>query len=623
MHPLFYDYYNQELTHIRESAAEFAREFPKIANRLTLDGIECSDPYVERLLEGFAFLAARIQLKLDAEFPTFTQHLTEVVFPDYLSPVPSMAMVRFDPDFSEADLNNGVKVPRGTVLRGKQTDDTPTAPVFHTAHELTLWPLEIVEAKFHAYPPDMPRDVPAPAGVKGALRLRLRINGDATFDRLPLDQLVCHLSGEESIAARIYEQLFSGCVGTAVLQPKRGGRSYGWLEPENLERVGFGDDEAMLPPPKRSFRGYRLLREYAAFPSRYLFFRLTGLRQALAGCNVQEVELLILLKRTDPQLENLVDAGHFSLNTTPAINLFPKLADRIHLGSRQVEYHVLADRTRPMDFEVHSVTGMTGHGSGLGGERHFRPLYATLDETTGAGEGFYSLRREGRMYSATQKRTGSRTSYIGTEVFVSLVDSGDLGVGAELKQISVATLCSNRDLPILMPTGLARGDFDVEVTLPVKAIRCIRGPSRPVAPALEGEVIWRLVSHLSLNYLSLTDTSPTEGAMALRQMLELYGITPESPMRKQLEGVRSVKVSPIVRRMPTKGPVTVGRGLEVELTCDERSFEGTTPFVLAAVLEEFFARHTSINAFTETVLHVTGRGEIMRWKPRFAQRPVL
>lgn len=623
MHPLFYDYYNQELTHIRESAAEFAREFPKIANRLTLDGIECSDPYVERLLEGFAFLAARIQLKMDAEFPTFTQHLTEVVFPDYLSPVPAMTIVRFEPDFSEASLAEGIPVPRNTVLRGRLTDDAPTAAEFRTAHALTLWPVEITEAKFHAYPPDLPRDLPMPSGIKGALRLRLRINGTMNFDKLPMDQLVCHLSGEESIAARLYEQIYSGCLGTLVLQPKRGGRSYGWLEPENLERVGFGDDEAMLPPPKRSFRGYRLLREYAAFPSRYLFFRLTGLRQALANCNAQEVELLILLKRVDPQLENLVDAGHFSLNATPAINLFPKYADRIHLGSRQVEYHVLADRTRPMDFEVYSVTGVTGHGSGLGGERHFRSLYATLDETTGAGEGFYSLRREARLYSATQKRVGARTSYIGTEVFVSLVDSGDLGVGAELKQLSVATLCSNRDLPILMPTGLARGDFDTETTLPVKAIRCIRGPSRAVPPALEGDVIWRLVSHLSLNYLSLTDTSPAEGAMALRQMLELYGIAPESPMRKQLEGVRTVKVSPIVRRMPTKGPVTVGRGLEVELTCDERSFEGTTPFVLAAVLEEFFARHASINAFTETVLNVTGRGEIMRWKPRFAQRPVL
>lgn len=623
MHPRFYDYYNQELTHIRESAAEFAREFPKIANRLTLDGIECSDPYVERLLEGFAYLAARIQLKLDAEFPTFTQHLTEVVFPDYLSPVPAMAITRFEPNFDDAALAAGVSVPRGTALRGRLTDDASTATEFRTAHEVTLWPITITEARFHAYPPELPRDLPIPSGVKGALRLRLAIQGDATFSKLPLNNLPFHLSGEESIAARLYENLFAGCLGVAVLPLKKGMRSYGWLEPEALERVGFGDDEALLPPTRRSFRGYRLLREYAAFPARFLYFRLAGLRAALAACNAKEVELLVLLGRADSQLENLVDAAHFSLYTTPAINLFTKFADRISLASRQVEYHVLPDRTRPMDYEVYSVTGVTGHGTGLGGDLHFRPLYATLDEAGTAGEGFYALRREARLYSATQKRIGARTSYIGTEVFLSLADMGNLGSGKELKQLSVATLCSNRDLPILMPTGLSRGDFDPEITLPIKAVRCFRGPSRPMAPALDGEVIWRLISHLSLNYLSLTDTSPSEGAQAIRQMLELYGITPESPMRKQLEGVRSLKVSPIVRRMPTKGPVTVGRGLEVELTCDERSFEGTTPFVLATVLEEFFARHASINAFTETVLNIVGRGEVMRWKPRFAQRPVL
>ncbi len=623
MNPLFYNYYNQELTHIRETAAEFAREFPKIANRLTLDGIECSDPYVERLLEGFAFLAARIQLKMDAEFPSFTQHLTEVVFPDYLAPVPAMAMVRFDPDFNEGALATGFSVPRGTALRGRLTPDAQTAPEFRTAHDLTLWPIEIVEAKVLAYPPDLPRDLPAPEGMKGALRLRLRLAGDLTFDKLPLDQLTFHLAGEESTAGRLYEHLFSASLGCAVLSTGRPVRSHGWLEPENLERVGFSDDEALLPPPRRSFRGYRLLREYAAFPARYLFFRLTGLRSALSACKAGEVDLLIPLKRVDSALENLVDTSHFSLNTTPAVNLFPKAADRIHLGSRQVEYHVLADRTRPMDFEVYSVAGVTGHGSGLGGERHFHPLYATLDQAPGGGEGFYSLRREARIYSATQKRVGARTSYIGTEVFISLADNGPQGGGVELKQLSVETLCSNRDLPILMPTGLAKGDFSADISLPVTAIRCLRGPTKPVPPALDGEVIWKLINHLSLNYLSLTDTSPTEGALALRQMLELYGITPESAMRKQIEGIRSVKVSPIVRRMPTKGPVTVGRGLEVELTCDDRAFEGSSSFVLATVLEEFFARHASINAFTETVLHVSGRGEIMRWKPRFAQRPVL
>lgn len=622
MNPRFYDYYNQELAHVREMGAEFAREFPKIAGRLALEGTDCADPYVERLLEGFAFMAARVQLKLDAEFPAFTQHLTEVVFPDFLAPVPAMAVVRFEPDFSDGALAAGVKVPRATVLRGELGEGAQTRVEFRTAHELTLWPLSVAEARLSAYPPELPRQLALPGGIQGALRLRLRLHGDLLFSQLPLDALDFHLAGEESTATRLYEHLFGGCLGIAVAAA--GKPAHALLGAAALEPVGFDDDQALLPLPQRSLRGYRLLREYAACPARFLFFRLAGLHAALAGCHSREVELVLLLGRVDAQLEHLIDASHFSLHATPAINLFPKRLDRIHLDARQVDYHVLPDRARPMDFEVFSVTSVSGFANGVEGERQFRALYASIDRAGvgDEGEGFYVLRREARVKSATQKRLAPER-YIGTEVFLSLVETGNAPFGRDLKQLSVDALCSNRDLPARMPAGLSRGDFSAEVSLPVTAIGCLRRPSAPVPPALDGATAWNLISHLSLNFLSLTDTSPTEGAAALRQVLGLYGIGPLSPMRKQLEGIRSIKVAPIVRRMPTRGPVTMGRGLEIELSCDERSFEGSSPFVLASVLEHFFTRHASINAFTETVLRVAGRGEIMRWKPKFGQRPVL
>jgi type VI secretion system protein ImpG len=622
VHPRFYDYYNQELVHLRESAAEFAKEFPKIANRLTLDGLECSDPYVERLLEGFAFLAARIQLKLDAEFPAFTQHLTEVVFPDYLAPVPSMAIVLMEPDFGEGGLARGFTVPRGTVLSGRSGGDALTTCEFQTAHELTLWPIEVVEANFLSYPPEFPREMSMPSGVKGAVKLRLKVNGTLTFDKLPVDKLDFYLAGDEGVSASLYEHLFSSCLGIAVQSTRRPSRWHHVIDSEKLERVGFSEEEAMLPP-HRSFRGYRLLREYAAFPARFLFFRLSGLREALAKCKEQEVEIYVLLGRAAPRLENLVDAGYFKLNATPVINLFTKLADRIHLDTGNTEYHLLPDRTRPMDFEVFSVTSVTGHGGSTDSERHFRPLYATIDKATLRGDGFYAVRREARLLSSTQKRIGARSSYVGTELFLSLADTSAPPLDAKIKQLSVETLCTNRDLPILMRIGHAKGDFTAKTSLPVLAIRCLKGPSRPIPPALEREVAWQLISHLSLNFLSLTDSSPAEGAAALRQILELYGIGEESPLRKQLEGISSVAVQQIVRRIPASGPVTMGRGLEIVLTCDERYFEGTSPFLLASVLEEFFSRHASINSFTETVLRITGRGEIMRWKSRLGRRPVL
>jgi type VI secretion system protein ImpG len=621
MNPRFYDYYNQELAHVREMAAEFAREFPKIASRLALDGTESApDPYVERLLEGFAFMAARVQLKLDAAFPAFVQHLTEVVFPDYLAPVPPITVVRFDPDFADAALLAGVTVPRATVLRGELAEGAQTRAEFRTAHPVTLWPLEVAEARLSGCPPDLPRQLALPDGIAGALRLRLRLHGDLAFSQLPLDELVFHLAQEEAGATRLYEHLFAGCLGVALGPAGKPARAL--LGRDALQPVGFGDDEALLPPPMRSLRGYRLLREYAAFPARFLFFRLAGLRAALAACDSRELDLVVLLARVDPQLENMVDASHFSLHASPAINLFPKRLDRIHLDARQVDYHVVPDRARPLDFEVFSVGAVSGFTHDGAGERPLRALYASIDRDDGPGDRFYALRREARVRSGAQQRVAP-DRHIGTEVFLSLVECGHAPFGADLKQLSVDALCSNRDLARRLPVGLAHGDFSAEVALPVTAIRCLRRPSAPVPPALDGAAAWKLVSHLSLNYLSLTDTSPAQGALALRQMLELYGIGPQSALRQQLDGIGAVKVAPIVRRMPTRGPVTMGRGLEIELTCDERAFEGASPFLLASVLEHFFTRYASINAFTETVLRIAGRGEIMRWKPRFGQRPVL
>ena len=622
MDPRMLDYYNQELLHIREMGAEFAQEFPKIAARLGIEGIECADPYVERLLEGFAFLTARVQLKIDSEFPAFTQHLAEVVYPDYLAPVPSMTIARFEPDFKEQGLVAGRTLKRGTVLRGRVAPDTQSACEFQTAHDVTLWPIQVVEAKFLAYPPDLPREFNAPKDLKGALRLRLRTVGEPTFDKLKTESLSFYLSGDDATALKLYEYLMAASLGTLALPVKRGARWFEYAEGA-AQKVGFSDEEALLPPPSRSFRGYRLLREYAAFPHRFIFVTLPGLGPAFRRCNEREIDLYVLLNRTDTALESVVDAANFTLYAAPAINLFAKTVDRIHITNQTFEHHVVPDRTRPMDFEIYSVKNVDGFGTGTESERRFRALYATVDEHDSAGEAFYTLRRTPRALSAKQKRAGSRSSYIGTELFLSLVETDAAPYSDDLKQLSIDTMCSNRDLPILMPMGRLDGDFTLTESAPVTAVFCLKGPSRPIAPVLDGSAAWRLISHLSLNYLSLTDTTPQAGAAALREMLMLYGVDDESAMRRQLEGIRSTEIKPIIRRLPSRGPVTFGRGFEIALQIEERAFEGASPFLLASVLEEFFARHASLNAFTEMALRVSGRGEIMRWPARFGVRPVL
>src|SRR5205807_9085780 len=324
MDPRLLDYYNNELLHVRETAAEFAKEFPKIAGRLALEGLDCADPYVERLLEGFAFLAARVQLKIDSEFPTFSQHLLEMGFPGFLAPVPAMAMVRFEPDLGEGGLAQGLEVPRGSVLRARPSSaaGSTTACEFRTAHGVKLWPIELLEGKYLAYAPELPRELRVSQKIQAAIRLRLRATAGLTFDAIALERLSLHFSGNPGVAARLHEAVLSSALGVLVVPATAKARWFHFADKSEVRRVGYSDEEALLPPPARSFRGYRLLREYFAFPSRYLFAEIAGLRPGLAKCKDTEVEVLVLLGRSDTALENVVDTANFALYCTPAINLF-------------------------------------------------------------------------------------------------------------------------------------------------------------------------------------------------------------------------------------------------------------------------------------------------------------
>lgn len=623
MDPRLLKFYNRELQHVREMGAEFARAYPKIAARLSLEGFECADPYVERLLEGFGFLTARVQLKLDAEFPRFTQHLLEMVYPDYLAPTPSMAVVRLDPDLAEGSLAEGVTVPRETNMRTPLGRHEQTACEFRTAHDVTLWPLSIAEAEYFTHARDLREsDVSGLPDFKAGIRIRLR--SEVPFEQLALERLTFYVRGSDELPMRIYEQVFAN--GLVVLA-RPGDPAETWRERiprEKIRPVGFAPGEALLRYGGRSFDGYRMLHEYFAFPKRYLFFELDGLGPAVRRGKSKHLDLLLLLDRRESALEGSIDAASFELFCTPAINLFPKRADRIHLKEGRTEYHVVPDRNRPMDYEVYSVHDVTGHGTAAEDEQPFLPFYAATEtRTADRNHAYFAIRREPRVLSEKQRRLGARSSYVGSEVFLSLVDAAQAPYASELKQLSLRTWCTNRDLPLHLALGQGATDFTLSTGAPVQSIRCLDGPTKPRPSWPEGDTTWRLISHLSLNYLSLVDTDERGGAGALRELLGLYANVADAAIEKQIEGVRSVASRPVVRRLPVEGPMAFGRGLGIDLTFDENAFEGTGIFLLGAVLERFFARYVSINSFTETTLHAAERGEVMRWPARSGRRRLL
>jgi type VI secretion system protein ImpG len=627
MDPLLLKYYNRELQYIREMGGEFAREFPKIAGRLGLDGFDCADPYVERLLEGFGFLAARLQLKIDARCPDFTQHLLEIVYPHYLTPIPSMAVVQFQPVLEEAALGEGIAIPRQTSVRSILGKGEQTSCEYRTAHDVTLWPIEISEAEYFTNMGVVSgARLPDGCKPKAGVRLRIRATAGLNLQEVMLDSLTVFLRGQDEQPMRLYEQLIGNSAAVVVRPP---GRPPAWnkvLDASSVRQVGFADDEALLAHGPRSFSGYRLLQEYFAFPERYMFVEFSGLQEAFSRCEGSEIELIALFDPLDPELENKVSAANFTLFCTPAINLFPKRADRVHLSDRSSEYHVVPDRTRPLDFEVFSVADVIGHGTSAEDEQEFLPFYACNDLSHYSDHmAFFTLRRERRVLSSRQKRRGPRSSYIGSETYISLVDARQAPYSDNLKQLSLQTLCTNRDLPLQMPVGRGRTDFTLDINAPVEAVRCVAGPTRP-RPSLahaHGEVAWRLINHLSLNYLSLIDGDERQGAAALREMLTLYGNLAEAGVKKQVEGVKAVQAEQVTRRIPVPGPIAFGRGLEITLMLDEAAFEGTGVFLLGAIMEQFFARYVSINSFTETNIRTVDRGEVMRWPVRSGQRHLL
>ena len=622
MDPRLLRYYEKELQFMREMGGEFAAAFPKIAGRLGLETLECADPYVERLLEGFSFLAARIQLKLDAQFPRFVGNLLETVYPQYMAPTPSMTVVQFQPDPTEGSLAAGFNVPRGTVLRSRIGKGEQTACEFRTAHDFKLWPLQLVEAEYFS------RDVaslelPNIDGVRAGIRIRLQTTAGLSFDKLDLDSLPLFIRGNGDLPMRIYEQILANAVALVVRPALIPVRTQEILDTSSIRAIGFDDGQALLPPVPRTFQGYRLLHEYMAFPNRFMFVEFSGLSKAVRRCSGNQLDLIILLNRNDDSLENRVSSTHFSMFCTPAVNLFPKRADRIHLDLRSTEHHVMPDRTRPQDFEVHSVSEVRGFGSGQANEQEFHPFYGISDSDINGA--FFSVRRAPRALSEKQREQGARSSYVGSDTFLSLVDSREAPYRRDLRQLGVQTLCTNRDLPLHMPIGLSDGEFTLEASMPVKIVRIVSGPSKPRPSPVHAsaELGWRLVNHLSLNYLSMVDSDSKQGAAAIRELLGLYDVISDAGTRKQIAGLRSIACTPVIRRVPRAGPIAFGRGVEITMLFDEVAFEGTGVFLMGAVLDQFFSRYVSINSFTETVATTIDRGEIARWPVRMGRRQTI
>ena len=610
-------HYENELSYLREMGAEFAESHPKIASRLGMEGIEVLDPYVERLLEGVAFLTARVQLELELQYPAFTSHLLEVVYPHFLAPTPSMMIAELRPDMDNAGLVEGYVVPRHSQLRSALPEGAQSACIFRTANDLTLWPVEVTEAEYiDGRGALVAAGVAVDPAARAGIRLRLRRHGGLPISELALDRLTVFLGGQGAKGWKLHELLCSENLGVVARSTDR---RADWTQAlkGGLVPRGFERSEALLPTPRQSFDGYRLLQEYFAMPERFHFVDICGLSGATMRCDGAEVDLYILLTHGMPEIEAGITPDAFTLNCVPAVNLFEKRCDRVQVTPRDVEHHVVADRTAPLDFEIYSILGVTGINAEGEPNTDFSAFYSS-DDFTAAGMAdptYYTQRRRMRQRTEKERLKGARTSYLGSETFLSLVDAGQAPYRADMSQFAVRAMVTNRDLPMLLATG-DKDLFHLPDGGPVKSIRTPVAPTRPRPTLAQGDAAWKLISHLSLNYLSIADTAGGTGAEALRELIGLYAPAGDRVVQKQLEGITKVTSRPIVRRISDEVLSTAVRGLEINIHCDDSYFEGTGVYLIGAVLERFFRKYVTLNSFTETVLTTQKRGEIARWRPQ-------
>lgn len=617
------EYYNRELAWLREMGQEFAGRYPKVAGRLGMQGMDVADPYVERLMEGFAFLTSRVQLKMDAEFPRFSQRLLEMIAPNYLAPTPSMAIAELQPDPAKGDLSKGFVVPRGTMMDSQTLKKNGVTCSYTTAHNVTLLPLSISAVELGGVPADLPllRIGLGQSGAVSALRIRLRCDGPVKLSHLDFDRVEFFLSGPDMQALQLLELLMAHQVGALALIP--GTSTAPLVLPEDaLRQEGFESDQALLPDDLRNFDGYRLLQEYFAFPSRFLFFSLKGLRPLLAQSgDATTFDIIILLDKADDQLERVVDKNHLALHCTPVVNLFAKVAERQKLSDSQHEYHLVVDNIRPMDYEIYAVTRIHASVDGQRDDQEFRPFWRSQSQDNGNYGAYFSLRREQRGLSEHAQRYGTRTGYIGSEVFASLVDEQHAPWRDDLRYITAEVLCTSRDLPLMLQQEM--GKFVLPDSLPVKNPHLRKGPTPPRPALAEGFSTWQLVSQLQMNYLSLMDGEEGQGAAALRQLLGLYTRLAEAPVARQIDGVRKCVLQPVHRRVPEPGPIVFARGVSISLTVDEQAFSGFSPWLFGSVLERVFARLVAMNSFTEFTLYSQQRGEVGYWPPRMGKRALI
>ena len=586
-------YYLDELAYLRRMGQEYARLYPKIAARLEISNGLSTDPHVERLIESFAFLTARLERRLDLELPEISATMLGVLFPNLVAPVPPLAIARFEVDPAQGKITTGRVIPRHTRLFAQTRDGHVCR--FRTAYPVELWPLGVVGIDLH--PRSAFSALDRRHDVISVLRVRLESRG-AALSELDLSRLRFHLNGDSTLTGALYDLFGHALAGVALTNDD--GSAPVFLPPEALTLVGFGQDEDVIPASPGGRPGYRLLQEYLHFPTKFHFFDLSGLERARRG---QKLDIHFLFSQA-PATRLAIETDTLLLGCTPIQNLFPRTSEPIRIDQRRVEYRLVGDLRREPLTEIHSILSVSASADPQKRTTEIQPFFS-FHHAPGDD-------RHTAFWHARRAPTG-RADLSGMDTWMGFVDLEFRPAEPPTQVVYAHTLCTNRELAVQLPPGAA---LQIEEAAPLTRITCLTRPTDTAYPALGGAALWKLVSNLSLNHLSLSNGP--ESLEALREILRLYNFSGSPFIDRQIDGIREMQARPVVGRMGSEAWRGFCRGTQVTLTFDESQYVGGSAFLFASVLHHFFALHANINSFTQVVMRSLQREQDWKRWPALA-----
>lgn len=589
-------YYQEELRYLRNSGAEFAKIYPKVARRLEFDSSESPDPHVERLLESFAFLTARISKAIDDRFPQSAHALLSVLYPHLINPLPSMAIASLQIDASQISADKGANLPKGTNLLARSIEGVQCH--FKTVYNTALWPIslqsaELVDKESYSFN----------QSVEGSWCLAITLKAN-DFKVMNLDELVLHLPGDITRANTLYETLLCENSGEIFLTTDQKKQCVGGI---SLEPVGFERDELSLPLPQHSLHHYLLLQEYFHFKEKFLFVRFKGLKQAIqklvAGAQIQ---IVIPLKNPSFLMKTGVDASSFALNCVPIVNLFERPSDPLRINHRHLKYRLIPDIRRERTTEIYAVQSVNGVEEGSQKSVNFLPYYTLEGHSDSDINGYW----------IAQRQTANLRGVPGTDIYLSFVDRKFSPLKSKDVVATAKIWCTNRYLAEQLTSNSL---LHPEDKAPVLKIVLLNKPTKPIYSPADGESLWMLISQLSGNYLSLLDAK--ENVNVIKELLYLFASRHPEINLSTLDDLKEIKVSNITRRFGQDAWRGFVQGFKVDISISKIPHQGANNLVLSRILHQYFTAIVHWNSFVETqLIEPETKLPWMLWQPTSGQQ---